>query len=618
MKARHVVLGIGAVVLCALQSGAAVVGRVTTVTAGEVECVCERAGGWSFALETDGGSGPEVVTLSMRSPVEAVPPEVTVRFELQGTGAQHVWTSYWMNDAYHLWPDEWKDRKCSSQLAFGTPIAVAFDGNEHALVGMACSEVFDKVEYALRIRENTCVLKGEYRFFTEAATPMRDYRVRIMIDSRRRFWADAVSDATAWICRENGFAAASVPEAARDPLYSTWYAYWQDVHAEPLEREAKLAAGLGMKTMILDDGWQKVESASFYSATGDWMPVASRFPDMKAHVAKVHDAGLRYMLWLSVPYVGDESKAWSRFEKKMLYVHGTASPGRTGVLDPRFPDVREYLIATYERVVGEWGFDGVKLDFIDSFKLKGADPAAKEGYAGRDFKSVPAAVDRLMTDVLARLRKINPDVLVEFRQSYMGPAILKDGNMIRAADCPADPWSNRKRICDLRLTSGGTAVHSDMIVWNRNEPPEGAALPILNALFSTIQYSMILAEAPEAHREVIRHWLSFSQRHRKALLRGSFRPRHPEANFPVIEAEDERERIVGVYNSSAFAELAPSGKETYVINATRIPRLAVDSPYACDVQVFDTFGKAVGTRALSVGLQKVEVPAGGYLRAARD
>ena len=121
------------------------------------------------------------------------------------------------------------------------------------------------------------------------------------------------------------------------------------------------------------------------------------------------------------------------------------------------PEVREYLISTYERVVGEWGLDGVKLDFIDSFQLPDKDPAIADGYAGRDYRSLPDAVDRLMKDVLTRLKKINPDVLVEFRQHYMGPAILQYGNMMRCADCPADPTANRKRICDLRLTSEGIA-----------------------------------------------------------------------------------------------------------------------------------------------------------------
>ena len=53
--------------------------------------------------------------------------------------------------------------------------------------------------------------------------------------------------------------------------------------------------------------------------------------------------------------------------------------------------------------------------------------------------------------------------MIEFRQSYIGPAIRKYGNIFRAGDCPADILSNRIHTIDLRLTSGSTAVHSDML-----------------------------------------------------------------------------------------------------------------------------------------------------------
>ena len=53
---------------------------------------------------------------------------------------------------------------------------------------------------------------------------------------------------------------------------------------------------------------------------------------------------------------------------------------------------------------------------------------------------------------------------------------------------------------------------------SKDETPEGAALPILNALYSTIQYSMVLAKIRPDHREMIRHWLDFSRRHRDALV----------------------------------------------------------------------------------------------------
>ncbi|MFS6558390.1 hypothetical protein VPJ68_23540, partial [Parabacteroides distasonis] len=96
--------------------------------------------------------------------------------------------------------------------------------------------------------------------------------------------------------------------------------------------------------------------------------------------------------------------------------------GNTDVLDPRFPEVREFLCGLYENALRDWKLDGLKLDFIDRFKFTGEDPAVAQNYAGRDIKSLPAAVDTLMNGISRRLRAINPDVLIEFRQEYIGPA----------------------------------------------------------------------------------------------------------------------------------------------------------------------------------------------------
>ena len=593
---------------------------VVAASAFEVDIECPDRKGWTIEKSSEAVSdGIDEVTIRMTAGEMSSPPMFTVRYDYSGVGVQHIWTCDWHFDTYRLWPEAWVGRaKNTSQLAYGTPIAVAFGPDEKSRLAVACSETFEKVDFAIQIKESTCVLKGFFTFFTEPVAPCREYSVKLRFDRRVSFWADAVADQSRWIVNEAGFKPAYTPESAFDPLYSTWYAFWQDVSAAPLEREAALAAELGMKTMILDDGWQKLKSASFYSATGDWMPVPDRFPDMKKHVDTVHRAGLKYMLWMSVPYVGDESKAWAKFKDKMLYVDGRKSPGRVGVLDPRFPEVRKYLISTYERAVGEWGFDGLKLDFIDSFKIRGVDPAVKEGYAGRDFKSVPEAVDRLMKDVLSTLRKINPDVLIEFRQNYMGPAILQYGNMIRACDCPADPWANRKRICDLRLTSGSTSVHSDMIVWNGDESPAGAALPILNALFGTIQYSMVLDRASADHRRVIRHWLDFSQRHRKTLLKGALRPRHPQNAYTMVEAESPGERITAVYNPDSVAGADPSGKTEYVINATLADSLVVECAARARAEIFNTFGEKTSSAAVGAGISRIAVPAGGYAKLAAE
>ena len=581
------------------------------------DVVCDAPGGWTFDVSCAVDGGRDAVTVRLTSAEEAVPPHFGVFLVTSGAGVQNVWISDFEKEGFHLRPKLW----CGwlsmnrSALANETPIAVGFNSAGVAPVAAACSEALEPTKWGLYADERTCEVTARFEFFERPVRKTREYEVTVLLDRRGRPFADTVRDCTDWIVKASGLAPASVPEAAFDPLYSTWYAYLQDVSDKTLEEEARLAASLGMKTMILDDGWQKLDSASFYSATGDWMPVPSRFPDMKGHVAKVRAAGLKYMLWLAVPFVGDESKAWTRFEKMLLCGGDGTSPGRMGILDPRFPEVREHLIRTYERVVGEWGFDGVKLDFIDSFGIPGSgDPALKDDYAGRDFRSVPEAVDRLMKDVLSRLRAINPDVLVEFRQHYMGPAILQYGNMMRAADCPADPTANRRRICDLRLTSGAMAVHSDMLVWSKDETPEGAALPILNALYSTIQYSMVLATISPDHRDVIRRWLRFSQDHREALLKGAFTPLHPENGYTAVVGESAEERVVTAYADNVCVDCGAADKPVFVVNATGRRGLIVSLPAVPKAaRAYDVFGRESPVSVPTAGLSRVDVPASGHL-----
>jgi len=613
------VLGVAVVCATDMDGKAKVRNVVTTVHSGFAELTYDDPKGWAFDILAVDDAGRDAVTVKITSATNAMPPRFGVFFRVPGAGVQNVWTSDCGKDGFHLWPQLWWgwESKYRSQLAKETPIAVGFNSQEVSPVALACSEAFNAIEFGLYADDRTCEIVGRCEFFVTPVSPMKEYSVTVLLDRRGRGFAETVRSCSEWVVEKNGFKQAGVPSAAFDPLYSTWYAYLQDVHAKPLEDEARIAASLGMKTMILDDGWQKEESASFYSAVGDWMPIASRFPDMKAHVEAVHAAGLKYMLWLSVPYVGDESKAWKRFERKMLKVSGDKSPGRVGVLDPRFPEVREYLISTYERVVGEWGFDGVKLDFIDQFVLTDEDPAVGENYAGRDFRAIPDAVDQLMKDVLARLRKINPEVLIEFRQHYMGPAILQYGNMMRAADCPADPCANRRRICDLRLTSGKIAVHSDMLVWSKDETPEGAALPILNALFSTIQYSMILADIKPDHKDVIRSWLKFSQEHREALLQGEFRPHHPENGYTWIEGESSEERVIASYSGDVVVPTGAANKRVFLVNATGGIGLPVDFAAPASVEFFDVLGRSAGRFPVpSKGLRRLPVPSSGWAEVA--
>ena len=604
-------LTVSAVVACAVRFAAFAVAFETSVpteAAGDVRVACRDVGGWTFDVRCEKIGGAEEIAIHLLAQEDAPPPVFEASFALPQIRMNHLWTDG-STDGNRLGPD-WRGWQ-SSDIAHGQPLACLHDGNNANRLTMACSEALRKVEWRLALREENCVVVGGFRFFSATEAPIRKYEVRIRLDVRDVFWSDAVQDAAAWIARAANLPPCRVPETAFDPLYSTWYQFHQDVFAKDIEEECVLAAASGMKTIILDDGWQTDDTNRGYAFCGDWQVSPRRFPDMAAHVKRVHDLGMKYMVWYSVPFVGEKSANWERFKGKYLCNdkhHGA------WVLDPRFPEVRKFLVDTYVAAMKDWDLDGFKLDFIDSFAFRGQDPAIAENYAGRDIRSLPDAVNRLMADVHAALAAVKPDVLIEFRQRYIGPAIRQFGNMMRATDCPGDMQLNRQRIANLRLTSGGTAVHADMLEWHPSAAPEDAALPILSAIFGTVQYSMMLRNLPENHREVIRHWLKFSQDHRDTLLKGRFRAYHPEAQYPVLEAERAFERIIGVYATGTVVPCGTLDRPVYILNGTGKDGVILELPtIPRRLAVFDARGTKL-TRPLpsSAGLVRIAVPSGGH------
>ena len=276
-----------------------------------------------------------------------------------------------------------------------------------------------------------------------------------------------------------------------------------------------------------------------------------------------------------------------------------------------------HTAATYEDAVKEWDIDGFKLDFIDRFALKDgvADPAVAENYAGRDIKSIPIAVDVMLSEAMRRLKAIKPDILIEFRQAYVGPSIRRFGNMLRATDCPLAMVENRNHIARIRLAAGNTAVHSDMLEWRTDDTPENAALFILNSIFGVVQYSMHLGDIGEDHLRMTAHWIRFADAHKDALLKGEFRPRHPECDFPIIESESADERVIGVYKENLVVDAGVPDKPVYILNAANSRNVVVDlRAEPAKIETYDTFGALVAALSCKAGPQKVPVPLSGYLK----
>lgn len=580
--------------------------RVESRSAGEVSLECENPGEWSFDMSISESAGKETITIKMSSETPQVPPKFTVSMAMPQTDMNYLWSGL-NEDRCHLRPDWGANYR--THLSVEMPLYSFLNDNNENRLTIASSEPLRDVNAMMGLREENCLIVASLTYFSVPEAPIDTYETKILLDGRRVFWGDAVREGAEWMTAESGIKPVDPPTAAFDALYSSWYQFHQNVSDKAIEEECRTASAMGMKTIIVDDGWQTDDNNRGYAYCGDWEVSKNRFPDFAAHVKRVQDMGMKYMLWYSVPFVGRNSRNFDRFKGKYL-----REDYEKGILDPRFPEVREFLCGIYEDAIRNYGLDGFKLDFIDQFVAPANDRAVAENYAGRDIKTVPEAVDVLMKEVYSRLKAINQDVLIEFRQRYVGPAIRQYGNMLRAADCPGDMRGNRQRIANLRLTSGHTAVHADMLEWNPSDTPESVARHIFSAMYGVVQYSLMLNDLPENHRRMLRHWIDFIDAHRTTLLQSDFRGYHPEAGYPVIEAWSDAERIITVYQDGNVAEVPDVNIPVYLINATGKNALYVDFGNAPrSIEVYDVYGDKTGVVKGNKGVQRIDVPESGYL-----
>lgn len=503
--------------------------------------------------------------------------------------------------------------KISSMLTGSAPLALLFNAEDQNAFTFATDEVKKVTSVQFGVDDGRNTISGEIAMGLKQFVGRSSGTLRIRADFRKVPYYKVLDDVRAWWEQVLELEPMAVPEIARMPMYSSWYNYHQDIEASQLEADCVEAKKLGMDAIIVDDGWQTADGSGGYGYTGDWEVYPGKIPNMAKHVKKVHEAGMKYILWFSVPFVGYFSKNWERFKDKILC---KVERNNTGVLDPRYPDVREYLIGIYEKALMEYDLDGFKLDFIDRFKMMPDDKVKPE----MDYHCIQEATERLMTDVMRRLKAIKPEIMIEFRQRYIGPGMRRFGNIFRVSDCPSDITTNRVGITDLRLISGNTAVHSDMITWHDEESTEDAALQVLNTIFGVTQFSKVPQNMTPEHRDMAAFWLNFARENAKVLQESEFIPYEPHYMYPVIKACDETEEIIGVYagNKIVYPDLT---KRSRIINATKQVKVFVSSADAIDVnaRVLDCMGHFVREERLSLvnGITAIDVPKSGLLELTK-
>ena len=166
------------------------------------------------------------------------------------------------------------------------------------------------------------------------------------------------------IMAERGLAAPAIPESSYEPIWCAW-GYERNFTPEQVYGTLDKAKSVGCAWAVLDDGWQK--------SVGDWVADTGKFPEgdagIKAFADRIKTYGMRPKLWIS-PLSAAPASDLMREHRDMLLLDASGAAQNVTWWDsytlcPAYQPTIDYFKAVTRRIIGDWGFEGLKIDGQD-------------------------------------------------------------------------------------------------------------------------------------------------------------------------------------------------------------------------------------------------------------
>lgn len=256
---------------------------------------------------------------------------------------------------------------------------------------------------------------------------------------------------------ERGLAAPQAGEESYEPIWCAW-GYERDFTIPLMTGTLAKARELGLEWAVLDDGWQTNE--------GDWKIDRKKFArgdeDMKKLVDDIHGAGLKARLWLA-PLAADPGTDLLHQHTDQLLLDENGAPQfvtwwNALTLCPAYGPVIEQTRALVRKIIGEWGYEGLKLD---GQHLNGVAPCHNPAHNHARPEESFEKLQDFWKMVYDTAREINPQAVVEFCPCGTSYAFhtLPYTNQAPSSD-PLSSWQVRHKGKTLKALMGPSAAYA--------------------------------------------------------------------------------------------------------------------------------------------------------------
>ncbi|MDI6765477.1 MAG: alpha-galactosidase [Bacteroidota bacterium] len=151
--------------------------------------------------------------------------------------------------------------------------------------------------------------------------------------------------------------------------WCSWYYYYQHISEDSILTNLNFASkhlkDAGLQYIQIDDGFQ--------ISAGDW-GTNKKFPHgHKWLTDQIHNKGFLAGLWVAPFAISENSSIYKKHRDWLLTGEGDSLKefftndwwgGRIFSLDPTHPEVQKWLTNLFKKIVNEWGYDYVKIDFL--------------------------------------------------------------------------------------------------------------------------------------------------------------------------------------------------------------------------------------------------------------
>ena len=549
-----------------------------------------------------------IENIYLHSTFAAVPPAFNLTIKFPKDKINQIWNSKtWSNKSSFSLPSY-------DRAAAGFSIISGLTINDRNQITFTCKDAYKAKFVSSNINEEPDSIVFSLGFFEEnpPLSNLQDYQAQVLVDFRNIHFAQAVYDASTWVMEDEFKASAMRVDTTNVPVFSTWYPMHRNIPLENITRELDSLKTFKFKSVLVDDGWQalvnmKVDTAYSYEQKS--------YQTMNLFRQKCQEMHLPLYLWYSLPFVGGNPVVLKKFEGKYIRYR---APRQMYVLDPRFSDVRKYLVSTYANFLAEWKFDGYWFDFLKGFYPN--EGQVIDQNLGRDFVSIDLAVDTLFSDMDRRLKMLNPNIFLGQKFQVVGPNIISYQNFLTGFVSVDNTRVVREKMVNNRLLYGKYTPFMEVVAISQGDKSVDIARKMQAVLFGNPYLSFYITTLPEESKQTIRFWLDYWKKNYQVIFDGNFEPMQVSRFYPVIKVENDHKLIYAVYEDYTINIPKNLTTPLEVINSKKsgaVSFMLSDPSLEYKFETFDCVGRLTEKGILKSKKKNTidaMVPAAGYIR----